>query len=378
MNRRIYCDYAASTPIDPRVKEAMVPFFDVHFGNPSSVHAEGRVAREAIAQARGEVARVLGTRASEVVFTNGVTEAINLALLGVPQGHVVAAATEHQAALKALQARGGEVTFIPVDEEGRVAVDDVLAAIRPDTVLVTLMFANNEIGTVAPIAEIGKRIAKLRREAKTSFPVFHTDAAQAACFYELNVDKLHVDLMSLSGQKMYGPKATGALYVRDGVQLAPVLFGGRQEHGLRPGTENVPGIIGFAKALTIAQEERAACTARMAALRDMLFAEVAKAFPTAVPNGAREERLPNNVNVAFPGVDGEALVMYLDAEGIAAATSSSCTSGTGMSHVLQAMGLPEERLKGSIRLTLGRGSEEADIPAIIVALKKVVPLVQTR
>lgn len=359
----------------------MKPFFDVDFGNPSSVHAEGRAARLAVETARRDVSHLLGARPSEIVFTNGVTEAINIVLLGVTRAsgisapHVVTIATEHMAVVRALEESGADVTVVPVGGDGAVDVDAVLAAIRPETVLVNVMFANNEIGTIAPIAEIGKRVEKLRKATGSVYPLFHTDAAQAACFFDLNVTKLHVDLMSISGQKMYGPKATGALYIRDGVTVQPIMFGGRQEHGLRPGTENVAGIVGFAKALTIAQEERESFSAEMARLRDMLV-EGLLAIDGAVLNGSTTNRLPNNINVSIPGVDGEALVMYLDKEGVAAATSSSCTTGTGMSHVLAALDMSEACRKGSVRFSLGRGMTNADITGILSACHKVLPLLR--
>lgn len=374
---RIYCDYAAATPLDPRVKAAMLPFFDVDFGNPSSVHAEGRAARAAVEHARMTVAGVLGAHADEVVFTNGVTEAVNMALLGVPRGHVVAVQTEHQAVLRTLAANESDVTFVSVDREGGIDVDAVMAAMRPDTVLVTVMYANNETGVVAPIAEIGKRVQKLRRETGSQYPLLHTDAAQAACFLTLDVAALNVDLMSLSGQKMYGPKGTGALYVRRGVILKPILFGGRQERALRPGTENVPGIVGFASALVIAQEEREAFSARMTALRDAFWTSITETIPGAIRNGP-EKQLANLLNFSLPNIDGEAVIIYLDQKGIAAATSSSCTAGSGVSHVLTAMHVPEERVAGSIRFTLGRGNTAADVPVIVAALKEVVGLLQDR
>lgn len=382
MPRRIYADFAAATPLDPRVREAMLPYVDECFGNPSSVHAEGRAAKKAVEEARSAVAGAIGARPNEMIFTNGVTEAINLALLGVVKAsgvvrpHVVTVATEHMAVVRTLEQSGADVTVLSVAKDGSVSVDDVLAAIRSETVLVNVMYANNEIGTIAPLAEIGKGIAKLRKPQGTAYPLLHTDAAQAACFLDLNVEKLHVDLMSLSGQKMYGPKATGALYVRAGVALSPLLFGGRQEHGLRPGTENVPGIVGFATALTIAQHERESFSTDMTILRNQLM-DGLLAIDGAVLNGPHEQRLPNNVNVSIPGVDGEALVMYLDQRGIAAATSSSCTSGAGLSHVIAALGTSEACRKGSIRFSLGRGMTNADIASIIAACKEVIPLVRT-
>lgn len=373
--QRVYLDYAASTPVDKRVEKAMRPFLRAVFGNPSSVHAEGRAARAAIDVARNDVAHGIGARPDEIIFTNGVTEAINIAIRGVlaasgDKQHVVTIATEHPATLRALQ---GDVTVVPVSSDGSVDVAAVIAAIRPDTALVSVMYANNEIGTIASIAEIGKAIEKLRRTTKSAYPVFHTDAAQAAQFLDLDVTRLHVDLMSLSGQKMYGPKATGVLFIRKGVMLIPIMFGGGQEHGLRPGTENVAGIVGFAKALSIAVDDRDDETVRVAALREYFIDELL-AIPGTRLNGNRVDRLPNNVNVSFKGVDGEALVMYLDERGIAASTASSCTGPQSMSHVLKALGMTSDEIIGSVRFTLGRQTKKRDITCTVTTIKKILSL----
>ncbi len=373
--QRVYLDYAASTPVDKRVEKAMRPFLRAVFGNPSSVHTEGRAARAAIEAARADVATNIGARSDEIIFTNGVTEAINIATMGVraasgDKQHVVIIATEHPATLRALH---GDVAIVPVSSDGSVDVAAVIAAIRPDTALVSVMYANNEIGTIAPIAEIGKAIQRLRRTTKSAYPVFHTDAAQAAQFLDLDVTRLHVDLMSLSGQKMYGPKATGALFVKKDTPIAPILFGGGQEHGLRPGTENVAGIVGFAKALSLAIDERDAETVRMVTLREYFIDELL-AIPSTRLNGSRTERLPNNVNVSFAGVDGEALVMYLDQRGIAASTASSCTGPQSMSHVLRALGMSDAEVIGSVRFTFGRHTTKRHLRRTVVTIKKILSL----
>lgn len=368
---RIYLDYAAATPVDPRVERAMRPFLRTAFGNPSSVHAEGRAARHAVESARKNVADAIGARPDEIVFTNGVTEAINLALRGAlaaasDRAHVVTIATEHKASIEALR-DVADVTIVPVAPDGSIDPDAIMAAIRPETALVTVMYANNEIGTVAPIAEIGKRIDKLRRATKSVYPLFHTDAAQAAQYCDLDVTRLHVDLMSLSGQKMYGPKATGALFVESGTPIAPILFGGGQEHGLRPGTEHVAGIVGFATALTIAAHDHEAASKKAVKLRDRMI-DALCVTPGTRLNGSHTNRLPNNINVSIAGVDGEALVMYLDERGIAASTASSCTGAQSMSHVLRALGLTEAEVKGSIRFSLGRGTKKRDIDRTVAAV----------
>lgn len=374
--QRVYLDYAASTPVDKRVEKAMRPFLRSVFGNPSSVHAEGRAARAAIEAARADVATNIGARSEEIIFTNGITEAITIVIRGVltasgDKQHVVTVATEHPAALRTLH---GDVTIVPVSSDGSVDVAAVIAAIRSDTALVSVMYANNEIGAIAPIAEIGKAIEKMRRTTKSAYPVFHTDAAQAAQYLDTDVTRLHVDLMSLSGQKMYGPKATGALFVKHGTPIAPVMFGGGQERGLRPGTENVAGIVGFAKALSIAVDDRDNETMRIVALREY-FTDELLAIPGTRLNGSRIDRLPNNVNVSFKNIDGEALVMYLDERGIAASTASSCTGPQSMSHVLKALGMSDSDVVGSVRFTLGRQTKKRDITRAITIIKKILPLI---
>lgn len=378
--QRIYLDYAAATPVDPRVERAMRPFLRAHFGNPSSVHAEGRAARAAVDAARRDVAQAIGARPDEVIFTNGVTEAINIALSGVLKAsgdmrHVVTVATEHHAGLRVLERDGVEVTIVPVDADGVVKVDAVLAAIRPDTALVSVMHANNEIGTVAPIAEIGKAIEKLRRTTKRAYPVFHTDAAQSPQFLAVDVQQLHVDLASFSGQKMYGPKATGALFVKTGTPITSILFGGGQEHGLRPGTENVAGIVGFAKALTIATAERLRVTSKVAALADRLRKGLL-VTPGTRCNSSADQRLPNIVNISFSGVDGEALVMYLDQHGVAVSSASSCTGAQSISHVLRALGLSDDGVKGSVRFSLGRATTRKDIDRAIAAVHEILAILK--
>ncbi len=377
--RRIYLDYAAATPMDARVLAAMTPFFAELFGNPSSVYAEGRVARKAMNDARKSVAVALNARSDEIIFTNGVTEAINIALQGVLRAasekkHVVTIATEHKATLNALEREDIDVTFVSVASIGSVAVNDIVAAIRPDTALVTMMYANNEIGTIAPIAEIGKAIAKHRRTTKSAYPLFHIDAAQAGNYLDLDVEGLHVDMMSLSAGKMGGPKASGVLYIKKGTAISPILFGGNQEHGLRPGTENVAGIVGFAIALTTAISEREKNTAHVAILRDALKNGILSLAPNATVNGGMENRLPNNVNIAFHGVDGEALVMYLDERGIAASTASSCAGAQSMSHVLIALGMGIDAVKSSVRFTLGAATTQADVDETLAALADILTI----
>lgn len=372
LKRPIYCDYAAATPLDRRVLRAMLPYLKEDFGNPSSMHALGVRAQRAIDGARATVGSALHAHADEIVFTSGATESINLAIrgvLGVRSGHVVTLATEHQAVLASM---GEDVTFVPVTANGIVQVEDVLVAIRPDTVLVTIMLANNETGVIQPIAEIGREIDRRRREQRSAFPLFHTDATQAVNYIELNVERLHVDLLSLSGSKMYGPKGTGALYVRRGVTLHPLLVGGKQESRLRAGTENVAGIVGFAAAFAIAVNMRERETKRLRVLRDRALKELIRRVPGAVINGSTASRLPNNINISIPGIEGEELVLRLDAEGIAVSTASACKGGNEPSHVLAAMGKTREEVLGGIRLSFGRQTKRGDVLRILEILPKLV------
>ena len=368
----VYLDHAATTPVDPRVLQAMMPFFSEHPGNASSLHAFGQEARRAVDQARAEVAAAVGARPAEVVFTSGATESDNLAVLGVAFAsrgrHILTSAIEHHAVLEAchvLEAQGYAVTRVPVDARGVVDPDDVRRALRPDTVLVSVMAANNEIGTLQPVAEIGR----LTRERQIPF---HSDATQLVGAMPVDVDELGVDLLSLSAHKRYGPKGVGALYVRPGVPLMPLQRGGSHERGRRGGTENVPGIVGLGAALRIAVREMAEEHRRVTALRDRLM-RGALALPGAQLNGDPGRRLANNVNLSFDGTDSQSLVMGLDLHGVAASAGSACSSGSmEPSHVLVALGLPPQRAASAVRLTLGRYTTAAEISYALGALRDVV------
>ena len=383
--KRIYMDHAATTAVRPEVLEAMLPYFSTEFGNPSSVYSWGRSARTALDSARDQVAALLGASASEIVFTSGGSEGANLAIKGVAWAdqnrgkHIITSAIEHHAVLDTvlwLETQGFEVTILPVDEYGLVSPSQVEQALRPDTILVSIMHANNEVGTIQPISEIG---AIVRRHGAR----FHTDAVQTAGVLELNVDALNVDLLSISAHKFYGPKGVGALYVRKGVRLSPLIHGGGQEKRRRAGTENTAGIVGLAKAFELAQRDRIAENQRLTALRDRLIEGLVKIPHTRV-NGSLEQRLPNNVNVCFEYIEGESMLLNLDLRGIAASSGSACTSGSlDPSHVLLAMGLSHEIAHGSLRLTLGRENTEADvdfvlqeIPGIVERLRAMSPLYQ--
>lgn len=374
----IYLDYAATTPVDPRVAAAMAPYLTERFGNASSVHSFGQEAREAVERARAQIAAALGAAPDEVVFTSGATEADNFALFGAAEArrergrHVVVSAVEHHAVLEpahVLAARGFEVTVLPVDGAGRVDPDAVRRALRPDTILVSVMHANNEIGTIQPVAEIGR----LTRERGVCF---HCDAAQTFGLLPTDVDALGVDLLALSAHKRYGPKGVGALYIRRGTPLERFLHGGSQERNRRAGTLNVPAIVGFGEAVRIALAEREAEVARLRRLRDRLVAGLL-ALDGARLNGHPTERLPGNVNVSFRGADSESLLLALDLQGIAASSGSACTAGSlEPSHVLRAIGLPPEEAAGTLRFSLGRWTTEAEVDRVLEVMPAVLATVR--
>lgn len=379
--QKVYLDHAATTPLDLRVLEAMQPFLTTEFANPSSFHTPGKRVRDAIDSARAKVAEGVGARPDEIIFTSGGTEANNLALLGYARAHqaegkhIISARTEHESVLEplgALERAGFEITWLEVDDQGLVNVGDVERALRPETILVSIMMANNEIGTIAPVAKIGATIERARQAGETK-AVFHSDACQALGDQELRVEALHVDLLTVNSSKIYGPKGVGALYIKRGLKLAPLMFGGAQERQIRPGTENVIGIIGFARAVEIATTERVDYVKKIAPLRDRLIEGVLASVPKTRLNGHPNERLANNVNISFLDVEGEALLLYLDAAGIAAATGSACTSASlDPSHVILALGVPYEVAHGSIRFSLGRDTTQDQIDYVIETLPPLV------
>lgn len=379
--RRVYLDNNATTPVLPEVLEAMRPYYGEHFGNASSIHHHGQETRAAVERARESVAKLLGCRPAEVVFTSGGTEADNLAIFGLvrPNDHVVTSTIEHHAVLnscKHLQERGVEVTWVPVDSRGVVNPEDVRHAIRSNTKLVTIMFANNETGVVQPIEEIGKICA----EADV---YFHTDAVQAASKIPIRVKDIGCDLLSISGHKMHAPQGIGALYVRKGTILEPLFYGGSHERSRRAGTENVPGIVGLGQAAELARksfdngEDRA-----MAALRDRLEKTILDQVDSAGVNGDGSPRVPNTTNIHFDYIEGEALVIALDLKGLSVSTGAACSSGAiEPSHVLTAMGLPSDRARASLRFSLGKQNTADDVdfaiklvPASVQRLRELSPL----
>lgn len=374
--KRVYLDHAATTPVDPEVAEAMARVLAQTHGNPSSVYAEGREARALVDRARDEVAAALGAGPAEIVFTGGGTESDNLALRGTfiarkgDGDRIVTTAIEHHAVLDTAHALAAQaharITVLPVDRDGRVSADEIARAIDPGTVLVSVMHGNNEIGTLQPIAEIG-------RVCRERGVTFHSDAVQTVGALPFDVGQIPVDLVSVNAHKFYGPKGVGALYVRQGTRLATLQTGGGQERGRRTGTENVAGIVGLGVAMRLAQAHRDTESARQATLRDRLIDGVQARIPDSILTGHPLHRLPNNASFCFPGTQGEALVVSLDLAGFAVSSGSACTSGnTEPSHVITALGLDRATAQGSLRLTVGRGTTAADIDALLDALPPIV------
>ena len=371
----IYLDHAATTPVDPRVVEAMLPFYSEKFGNASSIYSLGRESRRALDNARETVAELLGAQPREIVFTACGTESDNTAIKGVAEAnqdrgrHIITTAIEHEAVLetcKYLEKRGFTVTYLPVDKYGTVDLGELEKAITPETILVSVMMANNEVGTIQPLAEIADLI-------KGRDIAFHTDAVQAGGTLDLNVDKLGVDLLALSGHKFYAPKGVGVLYVRQGTKLMPQMLGGGQEKNRRSGTENVAQIAGLARALELAYEEHPEAGPRILGLRNKLKDGILETVPDTVFNGHPDNRLPNNASFCFKGVEGEQILLALDLNGVGASTGSACTSASSEpSHVLTAMGVPAAVAHGAIRMTLGKGTTEDEVDTVLRLLPDIV------
>ncbi|HIX98124.1 MAG TPA: cysteine desulfurase NifS [Candidatus Dorea intestinigallinarum] len=375
MDRLIYLDNAATTKTAPEVVEAMLPYFSENYGNPSSVYSFASKNKDAVTEQREIIARVLGAKTNEIYFTAGGTESDNWALKATAEAyaskgkHIITTKIEHHAILHTgeyLEGRGFEVTYLDVDENGLVRPEEVEAAIRPDTILISVMFANNEIGTIEPIKEIG-------RIAHEHGVLFHTDAVQAFGQVPIDVDELGIDMLSASGHKLNGPKGIGFLYIRKGVKIRSFIHGGAQERKRRAGTENVPGIIGLGKAVERAVATMAERSAKEIELRDYLIGRVLEEIPYCRLNGDPVDRLPNNANFSFEFIEGESLLIMLDMKGICASSGSACTSGSlDPSHVLLAIGLPHEIAHGSLRLTLGEETTREDIDYVVDSLKEIV------
>ena len=380
-DRLIYMDYAATTPVRPEVVEAMLPFFSESFGNPSSIYEMAQQSRGAVDRSRRTIARALGCRTSEIVFTSGGTESDNAAVKGVATAlrnignHVITSSIEHHAVLHAchqLEQFGFDVTYLPVDEFGLIDPEDVARAVTERTTLVSVMLANNEIGTIEPVSEIAAAVRQEARRIGRKIYV-HTDAVQAMGAIDVNVRDLGVDLLSLSGHKLHGPKGVGALYIRRGTPFEPLIQGGGQEREKRSGTENVPAIVGLAEAVRLAELERSETSQRLTGLRDRIISGIHERIPDAKLNGHPLRRLPNNVNVSFERVEGEPILLGLDFAGICASSGSACSSASlEPSHVLTAIGLPADLAQGSLRITIGRDTTDEDVDYMIETLTGLV------
>jgi len=379
MKKEIYLDYAGATPTDPRVKRVILDYMD-EFGNASSVHLAGRRAKKIIDESRKKVSDILGSKPEEIIFTGSGTESDNLAIFGVAKGykrsgkHIITSKIEHPAVLRACQYleehEGFAVSYLDVKKNGIVDSFAVANALTPDTVLVSIMYANNEIGTIQPIEEIGRAVRRFRGGKK--IPLFHSDACQATGALNIDVAKLGVDLMTLNGSKIYGPKGIGCLYIKRGISLMPLILGGSQELGLRAGTENPALIAGFAKALELADKNKEKENKRLTKLRDHIIENILKTTVSRL-NGDRTQRLPNNINISFDGIDGEMLVLMLDKEGIQVSTGSACSAtSTEPSYVLKAIGLPTAFAESSIRVTLGRTTTKKEIDRFLKLMPAIV------
>ena len=371
----VYMDYAATTYTKPEVLQEMLPYFTEKYGNPSSVYTFARESKKAVEKSREQVAKAIGCLPDEVYFTAGGSEADNWAIKGIASAnrnkgnHIITSCIEHHAVLHTcqyLERNGFEVTYLPVDENGKIRPDDLEKAITDKTILITIMFANNEIGTIQPIEEIG-RIAK-----DHNIP-FHTDAVQAIGNVEINVKNMNIDMLSMSGHKFYGPKGIGVLYIRKGIKIDNLVHGGGQERKRRAGTENLPGIVGIGKAIEMATADVAGHAERIGALRNQLLHGIEKEIPYIKINGHRTDRLPGNLNVSFQFIEGESMLLMLDMAGICASTGSACSSGSlDPSHVLLAIGLPHEMAHGSLRLTIGDGTTQEDVDYVLETLPGIV------
>jgi len=383
MTKRIYLDHAAATPLRKEAKKAMDRFWDIDFGNAGAIHTEGTIAKQAVADSRETIAKALKARPDEIIFNSGGTESNSLAILGFlnklnengrtfKDMHLITSVFEHPSVLecfKHLEKKGAHVDYLKINKDGIVDMDHLKEILTPQTALVSIMFVNNEIGTIQPVAEIAKIIQgfRKRKTQSTNLPVFHSDAAQALLFLPINTQKLNIDMMSFDAQKIYGPKGVGALYIKKGIEINPLITGGSQESGLRPGTENTPLIVGFAKAVELAEQEKEKESQRLTELRDHFIRTILEKIPETKLNGSLEKRLPNNVNIFFPNVNNEFLVIQLDRKGIACSTKSACLTEK-TSYVVDSFSEGEDRGKGSVRFTFGKSTTKKNINYLIKSL----------
>lgn len=381
--RRIYLDNASTTPIDPAVLDVMLPYLVEKYGNPSSLHYEGRTAKNAIEKSRNKIAEIIGAKEDEIIFTSGGTESDNLAILGLARAyrndgnHIITSVVEHKAVLascKKLEKEGFEITYLDVDSDGLISLEKLKSSIKPETILVSVMYANNEIGVIQPIDDI----AKIIKESKVSNPIFHSDACQAVGALSIDVNQLGVDALTISSSKIYGPKGIGCLYLDKALKIEPIILGGGQEKNIRSGTESVASIVGFAEALSISENKRASESVRLRELRDYLLSRIRKEIKDVSLNGGIQNRLPNNINISIRGVEGESLVLMLDNSGIACSTGSACSSADlNPSHVLIGIGVPLELAHCSARFTLGRYTKKKDIDYTVDILVECVEKIRS-
>ena len=379
----IYLDHASTTPVDPRVLAAMLPYFSKLYGNPSSMHQPGRVNHAAVTEARETIARCINAQPNEILFTSGGTEADNFAIIGIAHAyrdkgnHIIVSNIEHKAVLdscKRLEREGFDVTYLPVDRQGIISIEELTLAIRPDTTLVSIMYANNEIGSIQPI----QAVSRVLRTSTVANPMFHCDASQATGSLPIDVREIGVDAMTISSSKIYGPKGIGCLFIRSTVDIQPLIVGGGQERGLRSGTENVASIVGFATALEISEQMRQTENPRLTELRDYFLKRLTSEVDDVSVNGSTEHRLPNNVNVSIQGVEGESLLLLLDHYGVYCSTGSACSSADlNPSHVLVNIGIPLELAHCSIRFTLGRRTTKNDVDSAMDVIVKSVQRIRS-
>ena len=381
-----YFDHSATTPIDPEVLKAMTPYLTDVFGNASSIHTYGQKSMHAVDDAREIIADFLDCKTNEVFFTSGATESDNIVILGLAKSgeHIITSKIEHPAILEACEQQekeGVEVSYLDINSKGLVTIESVKKAIKKNTRLISIMYVNNEIGTIQPIEEIGKLVKELNKTRKNKI-YFHTDAVQAINYCDMNVDKLGVDLISVSGHKIYGPKGIGVLYRRTATPIKPIQFGGHQEKGVRPGTLNTPGIVGLGKAVELIMKDNGSINKKIKQLRDKIIKEITNTIPDVSLNGDSQNKVEGNINFSFKGVEGESMLLLLDQQGIAVSTGSACSSGSlEPSHVLMALGLEPLLAHGSLRITLGKFNTEKDVdylikelPPIIEKLRKISPI----
>ena len=382
--KNIYLDYAASTNLDPLVLKKMMPYLRGYFGNPSSLHKMGREAKFIIENSRRDIAKILNSRPEEIIFTGSGTEADNLAVLGTAYGykdkgkHIIISKIEHKAVLEAakkLEREGFKITYLNVDKNGLIKISELKKSIKPDTILISIIAANNEIGTIQPIAEISKIIKKFKNN---NLPIFHTDFAQAAGAMPLKTDKLGIDLMTFNGSKIYGPKGVGCLYVKNGIKLEPIIIGGEQENHLRAGTENTASIAGFIEAVKLSEKLRVRENKRLKNLRDYFIKNIIKLLPNCHLNGHPKKRLPNNINISIKGIEGESLILMLDKYGIFASTGSACSaSDLEPSYVISAIETDPELSHSNVRFSLGRKTTKKDIDYVLKIMPQIVLKLKT-